>query len=108
MMCVCVYSTHMPISEADLGGGGGGGGQDILRVIILLYINFRPPKLPTVPLTVSLISYPPSQMECLDPPCPPRDQAFRSRFSGQTIHFYVGQWDRFACVVVARFYLFKS
>ena len=30
-----------------------------LRVIILLYINFRPPNLPTVPLAFSLISCPP-------------------------------------------------
>ena len=40
---------------------------------ILLYINIRPPKLPTVPLEFSLISCPPPpppppQMNYLDPP----------------------------------------
>ena len=44
------------LPEADLGGGGGGG---VVRVIILLYIKFRPPKLPTVTLAFSLISCPP-------------------------------------------------
>ena len=39
---------HGLLSEEDRG----------MRVIILLYINFRPPKLPTVPLAFSLISRP--------------------------------------------------
>ena len=38
--------------------------RQILRVIILLYINFRLPKLPTVPLVFSLIL-------CHPPPTPP-------------------------------------
>ena len=51
--------------EADLEGGGGcvwARAPLILGVLILLYINFRPPKLPTVHLAFSLISCPPNEM----------------------------------------------